>query len=79
MIKTKKLVEFYVSQYGFQMKKKQKNPVNYRDFNGRLGQLCRSVRAAKASRISRAALEDYHRQIKNITSYARRTKRRCRS
>ena len=74
MIKTKKLVEFYVSQYGFQMKKKQKNPVNYRDFNGRLGQLCRSVRAAKASRISRAALEDYHRQIKNITSYAFRKK-----
>ena len=72
MIQTKKLVQFYVSEYEIQMKKKQKNPVSYSDFNGRLERLRRSLKSARSSRVNSTVLEDYHRQIKNIASYAYR-------
>ncbi len=75
MIQTKKLVQFYVSQYEMQIRKKQKNPVNYKDYNDRVARLARSLKAAKASRINSAMLEDYHRQIKNIADFAFRRKR----
>ncbi len=70
MIQTKKLVQFYISQYEMQMKRRQKKPVNYSDFSGRVERLRRSLRNAKVSRVNMAVLEDFHRQIKNISSYA---------
>lgn len=72
MIQTKKLVQFYVSQYEQQMKKKQKKPVNYSDFSGRVDRFMRTLKGARPSRVSSGALEEYHKQIKNIACFAYR-------
>lgn len=70
MIQTKKIVQFYVSQYEQQMKRRQRKPVNYSDFPGRVERLKRTLKSAKPSRVNSAVLEDYHKQIKNIAVYA---------
>lgn len=75
MIQKRKLTQFYISQYDMQIRKKQKNPVNYRDYSGRVDRLAKTLKMAKASRINSAMLEDYHCQIKNIAAYAWRRKR----
>ncbi len=70
MIQTKKLVQFYISQYEAQARKKQKRPGNLPDLEGRAARLLRSLKAARPSRVSSTVLEDYHKQIKNITFFA---------
>lgn len=70
MIQTKKLVQFYISQYEMQAKKKQKRPGNLSDLEGRANRLWRSLKAARPSRVSSTVLEDYHKQIKNIVFFA---------
>ena len=72
MIQTKKIVQFYVSQYEQQMKRRQKKAVNYIDFPGRVERLNRTLKSARPSRVNSAVLEDYHKQIKNIAVYAYR-------
>lgn len=72
MIQTKKIVQFYVSQYEQQMKRRQKKAVNYVDFPGRVERLNRTLKSARPSRVNSAVLEDYHKQIKNIAVYAYR-------
>jgi ATP-dependent RNA helicase SUPV3L1/SUV3 len=58
-----------------QIRRKQKNPVNYKDYNEKVARLARTLKVAKASRINSAMLEDYHRQLKNIAAYAYRRHR----
>jgi ATP-dependent RNA helicase SUPV3L1/SUV3 len=58
-----------------QMKKRQKNAVNYTDLSGRAERLGRSLRNAKVSRVNHGVLEDYHRQIKNLSACAFRKHR----
>lgn len=75
MIQTKKIVQFYISQYELQMKRRQKKAVNYSDFSGRVERFARTLRNSRPSRVNSAVLEDYHKQIKNIASYAYRKHR----
>lgn len=75
MMKTKNLVQFYAAQYEMQMKKKAKHPVVYHDFGGKVLQFRRMLANAKPSRVNSSILEEYHRQIKNIASFAFRKKK----
>ncbi|MDO4344473.1 MAG: DEAD/DEAH box helicase [Eubacteriales bacterium] len=65
-----KIVQFYISQYEMQARRKGARPLKFADFDGRVKRVASSLRRAKPSRISNTALEDYHRQLKNITVYA---------
>lgn len=75
MVQTKKLTQFYISQYEMQMKKKQKNSVNIKEFNSRVAKLSKNLNTARSSRLNSAMLEDYHKQVKNISIYAWRRHR----
>ncbi len=75
MIQTKKLVQFYISQYEMQAKKKQKRPGNLTDLEGRASRVWRTLKGARPSRVSSNVLEDYHKQIKNIMFFAVRRQR----
>ncbi len=75
MIQTKKLVQFYISQYEIQMKKRQRKPLRYPDFDRRYDRLRKSMRGARPSRVNSGVLEEYHKQLKNIAAYAYRKNR----
>ena len=75
MIKTKKLTQFYISQYEMQSRKKQKKIMNSVELEGRFQRLQRSMRSARPSRVNSITLEEYHRQLKNVFSSACRRKR----
>ncbi|MCI6868847.1 MAG: DEAD/DEAH box helicase [Lachnospiraceae bacterium] len=75
MIKTKRLVQFYISQYEMQAKKRQKKTVQDADVGKRVERLRKTLKNAKISRVNSSVLEDYHRQIKNILVYALRKKK----
>ena len=75
MIQTKKLVQFYVSQYEAQMKRRQRKPVTYTNFPASVERLSKALRNAKPSRVNHVVLEEFHKQIKNVAVYAYRKQR----
>lgn len=75
MLQTKKLIQFYISQYEIQARKKQKKMGNYADLSGKAARFLKTIKAAKPSRVNSNTLEDYHRQIKNIMCFAVRRNR----
>lgn len=70
MIQTKKLVQFYVSQYEMESRKKQKKTGGYADFASSMARLEKKLQDTKPSKVDSARLEDYHRQIRNAFGYA---------
>ncbi len=75
MIQKKRLLQFYLTQYELEAKKKSGKAARIPDFDGRVKRLNKALASARPSRINTAMLEDYHRQIKNIAAYAWRKRR----
>lgn len=75
MINRKKLIQFYIEQYAEESKKKEKKIPRFTDVSGRMRNLQRALRRARPTRVPLENLEDYHRQIKNLSIYAFRKKR----
>ncbi|MBR5509360.1 MAG: ATP-dependent helicase, partial [Lachnospiraceae bacterium] len=75
MIQKKKLLQFYIEQYTKEGKKKPRKPPRTSDMPKKIENLQRAMKNAKPSRVNIRNLEEYHRQIKNIASYAIRKNR----
>ena len=75
MIQKKKLVQFYLEQYEQAGKKKPKRSISTAEMQKRVQTLFRTLRSAKPGRVNVRLLEDYHRQLKNISVYAHRKNR----
>ena len=75
MIQKKKLLQFYIEQYTKEGKKKPRKPPRTSDMPKKSENLQRAMKNAKPSRVNIRNLEEYHRQIKNIASYAIRKNR----
>lgn len=75
MLQKKKLIEFYVEQYGREAKKKQHRPMRANDAQSRLANLERVLRGARPSSVNIRNLEDYHRMLKNVLAFAIRKNR----
>ena len=70
MVSREKLIEFYTEQYEKSFSKKRPGTLRMKDPGQRAKRLSGMVRAARPGRISFAALEDFHKQIRNIGEYA---------
>lgn len=75
MINKKRLVQFYVEQYEQAGRRKPKKAPKYSGMERKAEALQRSMRNAKPSRVNIRNLEDMHRQIKNLESFAVRKNR----
>ena len=75
MIQKKKLLQFYIEQYTKEGKKKPRKPPRTSDMPKKIENLKKALKNAKPSRVNIRNLEEYHRQIKNIASYAIRKNR----
>ena len=75
MIQKKKLVQFYLEQYEQAGKKRPKRSISTAEMQKRVQTLFRTLRSAKPGRVNVRLLEDYHRQLKNISVYAHRKNR----
>ena len=75
MIQKKKLVQFYLEQYDQAGKKRLKRSISTAEMQKRVQTLFRTLRSAKPGRVNVRLLEDYHRQLKNISVYAHRKNR----
>ncbi len=75
MINQKKLLQFYIEQYTGEGKKKPKKPPKYAGMEKKTEALRRTMRNARSFRMNIRNLEDLHRQIKNVTSFAIRKSR----
>lgn len=74
MIQKKKLVQFYLEQYEQAGKKRPKRSISTAEMQKRVQTLFRTLRSAKPGRVNVRLLEDYHRQLKNISVYAAQEK-----
>ena len=75
MIQKKKLVQLYLEQYEQAGRKKPKRSVSTAEMQKRSENLFRTLRSAKPGRVNVRLLEDYHRQLKNISVFAHRKNR----
>ena len=72
MLERETLVRFYNEQYELDSRKKRKNQNKSTGYEERLGRMQKTLQRAKVSRISSITLEDYHRQLHNLTYHAYR-------
>jgi len=70
------LIQFYVEQYEGESRKKQNRTLKAADAENRLKALSRTFRRLRPSNVNVRNLEDYHRQLKNITVFAIRKNRK---
>ncbi len=71
MIQKEKLVQFYFAQYkdGARTYKRRNND-NKNTYAKRIKSLAIELQGTRSSRIKEVKLEDYHRQLRNLSSYA---------
>ncbi len=72
MIQKKKLNQFYIEQYERAGRKKPKKPVKEAGMQARIAKLQKTLRSTRPSQINIRNLEELHRQLKNVASYAYR-------
>ena len=72
MIQKKKLNQFYIEEYEKVARQKQKNPVRESGIRQRIQSLSRTLRTARPRSVNIRALEELHRQLKNVACYAYR-------
>ena len=77
MIQKKDLVQIYIEGYRAESRKKR-NTVRQKDYEDRLERLRRILQRAKSHRVSTDILEDYHRQLRNLSHHAYRLKNNLR-
>ena len=75
MVQQDKLVQFYFTQYrdsSLKLKKKKNDGKN--DYEKRIKTLFQELKRTASAKIKAAKLEDYHRQLRNVSYYAFREK-----
>ena len=72
MIQKKKLNQFYIEQYERAGRKKPKKPVKEAGMQARTAKIQKALRSARPGQINIRTLEELHRQLKNMASYAYR-------
>lgn len=72
MIQKKKLNQFYIEQYERAGCKKPKKPVKEAGMQARTAKIQKTLRSARPGQINIRTLEELHRQLKNMASYAYR-------
>ena len=78
MIQKKKLNQFYIEQYERAGRKKPKKPVKEAGMQARISKIQKTLKSARPGQINIRTLEELHRQLKNMASYAyRRNKVNC--
>ena len=72
MIQKKKLNQFYIEQYERAGRKKPKKSVKEAGMQARTAKIQKTLRSARPGQINIRTLEELHRQLKNMASYAYR-------
>lgn len=72
MIQKKKLNQFYIEQYERAGRKKPKKPVKEAGMQARISKIQKTLKSARPGQINIRTLEELHRQLKNMASYAYR-------
>lgn len=72
MIQKKKLNQFYIEQYERAGRKKPKKPVKEAGMQARTAKIQKTLRSVRPGQINIRTLEELHRQLKNMASYAYR-------
>ena len=72
MIQKKKLNQFYIEQYERAGRTKPKKPVKEAGMQARTAKIQKTLRSARPGQINIRTLEELHRQLKNMASYAYR-------
>ena len=72
MIQKKKLNQFYIEQYERAGRKKPKKPVKEAGMQARISKIQKTLKSARPGQINIRTLEELHRQLKNMDSYAYR-------
>ncbi len=72
MIQKKKLNQSYIEQYEGAGRKKPKKPVKEAGMQARTAKIQKTLRSARPGQINIRTLEELHRQLKNMASYAYR-------
>ena len=70
MVDKAKLTAFYQAQYQADALHQKAKNVRMKNPEERLSRLRRTMRGANASRLGYAALEDYHKQLRNLAGYS---------
>ena len=70
MVDKDKLTDFYIAQYQADVQKKRNKNLKVRDAQERLSRLRHALRTVNPSRLGMNALEDYHKQIRNLYEYS---------
>ena len=74
MLQKKDMILLYVKEYQSDSKKKRNNISKITAYEERFERLRQVLRRAKAHRVSTIALEEYHRQLRNLSYFAYRRK-----
>lgn len=74
MIPQEELIRFYNEQYELDSRKKRKSASKSMGYEEKLERMAKTLHRARTSRISSIVLEDYHRQLHNLTYHAYRQK-----
>lgn len=74
MLQKREIIAFYVEEYKGESRKKRSSAGKSAGYEDRLERLHRTLQRAKAHRVSTLSLEDYHRQLRNLTYHAYRQK-----
>ena len=72
MIHKKKLNQFYIEQYERAGRKKPKKPVKEAGMQARISKIQKTLKSVRPGQINIRTLEELHRQLKNMASYAYR-------
>lgn len=72
MIQKKKLNQFYIEQYERAGRKKPKKPVKEAGMQARISKIQKTLKSVRPGQINIRTLEELHRQLKNMASYAYR-------
>lgn len=74
MIQRSELTEIYIEQYETASRKRLRNPGRTQGYMERINALIKTMRRTKEERVTTGILTDYHRQIKNLTYHAFRSR-----
>ena len=70
MVDKDKLTDFYIAQFQADVQKRRNKNLRMRDAQERTARLRHALRSVNPSRLGMNALEDYHRQVRNLYEYS---------
>ena len=75
MVQKKRLIQFYQSEYEEMARRKTGKLPRYSDLEKNVNRLIKAIKRTKPARLNQTAVEDFHRQLKNLICCASRKKR----